>query len=91
MSFLEQNQIDLLQEEMAHIKEKVEKSISAKMKIKNIYWDILRKRCPNNMETTEEIGIVIDNIDSIIEDDHESYNCFLRLKITYMSRITRSR
>lgn len=85
--FLDQSEIDKLQYELAILDQKVEKSKTAKDKIRKMYFDTIKHNCPNNMETLDEIGIVINDINMKIGNASKYYESFNTLKNSYSKRV----
>lgn len=85
--FLDQDEIDRLQYELVQINSKKEKSISAKEKIKDMYYNILNKYCNHNLDTIENIGQCINEINSQMKTSSEYYQSFTMLKNSHTKRI----
>lgn len=62
MAFLDQDEIDRLQLELASLNEKKNLAQSAKAKIKRMYATLVSYECPNDMNALQEIGTVINDI-----------------------------
>ena len=86
-SFLDQSEIDRLQMELASLDEKKSRASTAKQKIRTMYYDILKYGCPNNMDTIDEIGSIVNDINSKIMPSSKYYDSFNKLKYTYLDRI----
>lgn len=86
-SFLDQSEIDKLQMELASLDEKKTRASSAKQKIRTMYYDILKNGCPNDLNTLDEIGIIINNINAEIIPSSKYYDSFNKLKYSYMDRV----
>lgn len=85
--FLDQSEIDKLQYELAILDEKVEKSKTAKEKIRKMYTELIRHNCPNNMDNLDEIGVVINDINMKINNSSKYYDSFSNLKYSYSQRV----
>lgn len=86
-SFLDQSEIDRLQMELANLDAKKDKANTAKQKIRTMYYDILKYGCPNNMDSIDEIGIVVNDINAKIMPSSKYYDSFNKLKYSYMDRV----
>ena len=85
--FLDQDEIDRLQRELEFLSEKKEKAITAKEKVKKMYFDIVKYRCPNDMSSLDEVGTVINDINMKIETSTKYYESFVLLKNSYSKRV----
>ena len=85
--FLDQDEIDRLQQELAIVSKKKEIAQTAKEKIKKMYFDTVQVICPNNMNTLAEIGIVIDGLSAHMKSANQYYDSYYKLKYSYTKRV----
>lgn len=85
--FLDQDEIDRLQHELAEASKKKEIAQTAKEKIKRMYFDTVQSICPNNMNTLAEIGVVIDGLSAYMQSANEYYDSYYKLKFSYTKRV----
>lgn len=85
--FLDQDEIDKLQLELAIVTEKKEKSMSAKAKIRVKYAELVRYSCQNDMNTIDEIGTVINDINMRITPSSQYNESFDMLKSSFTRRL----
>lgn len=84
--FLDQDEIDRLQRELASVSEKKEKSLTAKDKIRKMYAEVVKYSCPNDMNNLDEIGVIINDINMKINTQSKYYESFTNLKYSYSKR-----
>lgn len=87
MAALEQSEIDKLQEAMESIGAKKDLAKSAKEKISIMYYDVTDTPCLSEMSTLDEIGEVVEIIDSKIKPSTKYYESFEKLKYSYKKRV----
>ena len=87
MSILEQDEIDRLQLELANVERLKDLALRAKEKIRAMYFSVLSTICVSDLETLEDIGEVIDKLDSKINRQSKYFDSFNLLKQSYQRRL----
>ena len=87
MSILEQDEIDRLQRELANVERLKDLALRAKEKIRAMYFSVLSTICVSDLETLEDIGEVIDKLDSKINRQSKYFDSFNLLKQSYQRRL----
>lgn len=85
--FLDQDAIDKLQYELSIVGPKIDKSNSAKDKIRLMYFELFKYPLLNPLSNLTEIGRAIKEISTIIQENSQYYYSFNLLKTTYIKRV----
>ena len=87
MSILEQDEIDKLQRELANLDQRKDLALRAREKIRAMHLEILGSVYLSDIETLDDIGYVIDKLDSKISPSTKYYESFSKLKQSYFERL----
>lgn len=85
--FLDQSEIDRLEVELVQLNAKKELAESAKEKVRVMYYDIVGSPLFTNLDTLEEIGKAINDMDIRIKPDSKYSLAFINLKSSYLKRL----
>lgn len=86
-TFLDQDEIDRLQDELLNVKAKKDKAQIARDSIKEMYYDTLGVPLVSSLLTMEDIGECIDTLHIHITTSSKYYEGFSRLKTSYLHRV----
>lgn len=85
--FLDQSEIDRLEVELVQLNVKKELAESAKEKVRVMYYDIVGSPLFTSLDTLEEIGKAINDMDIRIKPDSKYSLAFINLKSSYLKRL----
>ena len=85
--FLDQDEIDRLQKELSIVTAKVNLAQSAKDKVKIMFYDTTGSPLHSKLDNLDEIGSIINTIDSCIKTNSKYFDSFSKLKFSYLKKV----
>ena len=85
--FLDQSEIDRIQQELAGLSHKKDLAESAKDKIRNMYYDTIGYPINSAFDSLEEIGRCVTDVGLSIQSNSKYFQSFNILKSSYLKRI----
>ena len=86
-SFLDQDAIDALQEKLSSLSSLQEDANNAKDKIAVMYYDLCKTPLRSKLDTLDEIGNTIDEMEKHLKYDSKYAESFFMLRNSYIKRL----